>query len=582
MTKKELAILDRYRQNVLKEGRLRDIKQMLSLIEKHYPNDNLAIVEKRKDEIIEYTIKRTLHDIRALGTALVNMGLKGKHIAICGENSYAWLISFLAIICGVGIAVPIDKELTDDGISQLISKADCEVVFCSKTYVKCMKAHQKNDERCKTVICFNKEVDAPGFYTFQNLIDEGDKLLKDGDTSYTDIEIDSNAMTAIFFTSGTTGANKGVMLSHKNLCTNVNGITDLIPSEGSSFSLLPMNHVFELSCNCLTAMYMNATIYINDSLKNILANIQLFKPHALNAVPLVLEGIYYGIWAEAERKGKADALRKLVSLSNKLREKGIDMRPVLFSTIKKKFGNKFPTLACGGAASRAEYVKGLGDFGFKVYNGYGLTESSPTVTLNMEADRDPTSAGYVFPKTSIRINEPDEEGVGEIWIKGDNVFQGYYKDPEATAASFEDGWFKTGDFGKLTASNELFISGRKKSLIILDNGKNVFPEDIEFGLMDNISYVHEAVALESEQVINGHNTKIIASVLYVEPSDFPDKTDDEILKIVKTDVADVNRKMPSYKKVTDVVLTYTEFDKSSTRKIIRAKAAERYFNSKEG
>ena len=157
-------------------------------------------------------------------------------------------------------------------------------------------------------------------------------------------------------------------------------------------------------------------------------------------------------------------------------------------------------------------------------------------------------------KTSIRINEPDEEGVGEIWIKGDNVFQGYYKDPEATAASFEDGWFKTGDFGKLTASNELFISGRKKSLIILDNGKNVFPEDIEFGLMDNISYVREAVALESEQVINGHNTKIIASVLYVEPSDFPDKTDDEILKIVKTDVADVNRKMPSYKKVTDVVL----------------------------
>ena len=575
MTNKEKKELAAKRHIVFNGTPLQNLQEMLNKANDAF-GDRTAVTEKKDGQVVSYKLSELKAKVDAVGTALLDMGFKGKHIAIVAENSYDWIVAFFAIANGVGVAVPIDKELSDEDISRLISKADCEAAFCSKTYYKTIKKHFANDENFKYGFCFNRESTNEKFLTIDALAQKGKELIKQGNRDFINAQIDREDMTAIFFTSGTTGSNKGVMLSHKNFVTNIEGVLRVIAPEYTSFSLLPMNHVFELCCNIFSAIYMSATIYINDSLRNILPNIQLFKPDAMNAVPLVLEGIYNGIWAASKEKGLEKQLRKLVDISNALRRHGIDARHILFATIRKNFGDKFPTLVCGGAPSRGDYVSGLGDFGFKVYNGYGLTESSPTVTLNMQADKDPTSAGFCLSTTEYKIVEPDEDGIGEIWIRGDNVTKGYYKDEEATRASFQDGWFKTGDYGREGDNHELFVVGRKKNLIILDNGENVFPEDIEFAMMDKIDYIKDSVAIEKIKSIAGKNQKIIAIVLQLDRADFPDMTDEEITEKAKKDIATVNKTLPSYKKVAETIVTFDEFEKNSTRKVIRSKIIEKY------
>ncbi|MBE6745906.1 MAG: hypothetical protein E7558_00435 [Ruminococcaceae bacterium] len=568
------------RKEIIAPGEIEDLKELVDRVLKVY-GDRISVVEideKNKENTLEYSAKRLVNDIYALGTALNHMGLNGKHIAIVGEGSYNWIISFLAVVGGVGVAVPLDKELTDFELSQLISKADCEAIICSKTYYKAAKMHMEKDDRVKHCFMMNgKERDAEGFYMLKDIIETGKKLIADGDRSYVENKItDRDQMAAILFTSGTTGANKGVMLSHYNFASNVEGIIATIAQENSSFSVLPMNHAYELSCNILTSLYMNAVLYINDSLRNILPNIQRFKPDAFASVPLILEGIYTGIWKAAEESGKAGILRKLIKFSNFLLKHGIDKRHELFGTVRKKFGDNFPTLVSGGAPARLEHVTGLYELGFTVYQGYGLTESSPTVTLNLQAGTNPESSGIVFPKAKFIIHDPDADGIGEVWLKGDNVTKGYYKDEEATAASFEDGWFKTGDYGRTNEKNELFIVGRKKNLIILDNGKNVFPEDIESNVMEGIKYIREVVAFEAVKNVRGKDVKIIAVAIYVDETDLPGKTRAEIEKMVNDDVTKVNRLMSSYKKIQDVMVVYEEFPKTSTRKVRRADVVAAY------
>ncbi|MDD6022000.1 MAG: AMP-binding protein [Oscillospiraceae bacterium] len=557
-----------------------ELDTLQTLIARAYSayGDRLAIVEKNKAELIKHTSRELCVSIYAVGTALNEMGLHGKHIAILGEGSFNWIVAFFAVACGVGISVPLDKELSDMELSKLMTKADCEAVFCSKTYFKTARLHMQNDDRVKNVFTLSGSCDDEGFMSIDELIKRGRELIGNGDRSYIEAKIAKDDIAAIVFTSGTTGANKGVMLSHYNFSSNVDGIIDTITQEATSFSVLPMNHVYELSCNIMTSIYMNAVIYINDSLRNILPNIQLFKPDAFNSVPLILEGIYNGIWAAAEQRGKAEALKKLVKLSNKLLSHGIDMRNIFFASIRKNFGNTFPTLVCGGAPSRLEHVTGLYSFGFNVYQGYGLTESSPTVTLNLHAGTSPESAGFAFPKAKFKIVDPDENGVGEIWITGDNLFKGYYKDEEATKASFEGEWFKTGDYGRTNEKHELFVVGRKKNLIILDNGKNVFPEEVESFVMEGIHYVHEVIAFEAVKKVNGKDHKIIAVGIYVEPKDFPDMSRKEIEDMVLKDVTEVSRQMSSYKRIQDVMVSFEEFPKTSTRKVVRQKVIDAYNN----
>ena len=579
LTKKEIKELYALREKIHNYGPLGTIKDIFTRSEEF--GNRYAVVEKIKKKPVAYTVKQFHDHVRELGTALYSLGLGGKHIAIVSENSYNWIVAFFAIVCGGGVAVPVDKELPDKDISMLISKGDAEAVFCSRTYFDVIEAHLENDSRCKLAIAMSGSKEGERFTTVEKLCEMGRELIKNGNRDFIDREVQKDDLAAIVFTSGTTGTNKGVMLSHYNFASNVEGILDFVDPELSTMSILPMNHVYELSCSVLTAIYMNGIIYVNDSLKNILSNINEFKPNAMAVVPLVLEAIYNGIWAKAEAGGKAKILRKMVKISNKLLDIGIDIRPIVFKQISDNFGGRFPTMSCGGAPARADHIKSLSELGFRIISGYGMTEASPTVTLQDNGRKKPLSAGYAFPRAQFKINEPDEEGIGEIWLKGDNVTKGYYKDEEATKASFsEDGWFKTGDYGRLDEDGELYITGRKKFLIILPNGENIFPETVESHIMESLVYAHEVVAFEEQIEVAGRKNTVMAVAVYVDKNEHQGLSDEEIIAKVQSDVSLSNKGQPSYRKVQKVYVSFNEFEKSSTRKIIRQKVIDKYITSK--
>jgi len=583
LTKKEFKELAKLRAKIHNYGPVSSVKEMFIRSEEF--GDRVAVVEKIKKQDMVYTVKEFHDKVRQLGTALYEIGLGGKHVSIVSENTYNWIVTYFAIVCGGGVAVPIDKELPDKDISMLISKGDAEAVFHSRTYKETAKLHLANDERCKYAInmTHNGKADGGKFLTIDELCEMGKKLLAEGDRRFLDAEVKPDDLAAIVFTSGTTGTNKGVMLTHYNFATNVEGILEFLGPEQSTMSILPMNHVYELSCSVLTAIYMNGIIYVNDSLKNILPNINDFRPTAMAVVPLVLEGIYNGIWEKAEARGKADIMRKMIKISNKLLKVGIDIRPIVFKQIRDNFGGQFPTMSCGGAPARGDHIKVLSELGFNIISGYGMTECSPTITLHKNGREKPLSAGKAFPKAQFIIADPDEEGIGEIWVKGDNVTKGYYKDEEATKASFsEDGWFKTGDYGRLDEDGELYITGRKKFLIILPNGENIFPETVESNIMEHLPYAVETVAFE-EKIISatGKETTIMAAAIYVNRDFLKGMSDEEIIAKTKADVADSNKGQPSYRKVQSVYVSFSEFEKNSTRKVIRQKVIDTYTKKPE-
>lgn len=357
MDKKEQQIVAELRHKVHLMGELLTLKQMLERMEAY--GDRPCMVEKFKERIVEHTVSDFRNDVFALGTALNSMGLHGKHIGILSENSYYWVVASFAIMCGVGVSVPVDKELKDEDISMLFTKADVEAIFFSRAYKKTAAKHLEADKNCTVSICMNKKLD-DGSLFIEDLIAKGKELIAGGDRSYIDAKIEKDDLAAIVFTSGTTGVNKGVMLSHGNFAQNADGVLESIPPEYSSISLLPMNHVYEFSCNILTSLYMNCVVYINDSLKNFIDNVQLFKPDAFAIVPLVIDTIYTTIWKTAEQTGADKKLKIGIKISNFLLDKlHIDVRAKLFSQISDKFGGKFPTMSCGGAPSRVEYVKCL-------------------------------------------------------------------------------------------------------------------------------------------------------------------------------------------------------------------------------
>ncbi len=578
MSKKEIKELQKLRHALYESKKIETIRDIFDISENF--GDRYAVVEKVKKQQVNYTV-RQMHDrVKEIGTALYVLGLNGKHIAIVSENSYNWICAFFAIVCSKGVAVPVDKELPVSDISMLISKGDAEALFHSKIYSDVAEYHAKADESCKNFFAMSgKGVGEKGM-TIDDLCEIGRKALNEGDRRFLDQKLERSDLAAIVFTSGTTGTNKGVMLTNYNFASNVDGILQFVGPELSTMSILPMNHVYELSCSVLTAIYMNGIIYINDSLKNILPNINEFQPHAMAVVPLVLEAIYNGIWTKAEESGKAPILKKMIKISNKLLDMGIDIRPIVFKSIKEKFGGRFPTFSCGGAPARADHIKSLSEIGFRIISGYGMTEASPTVTLQDNGRKKPLSAGYAFPRAKFKIDNPDKDGIGEILLKGDNVTQGYYKDEEATKASFtEDGWFKTGDYGRLDEDGELYITGRKKYLIILPNGENISPETVESHVMESLVYVHEVVAFEEKRTVNGRENVIMAVAVYVNKDEFKDKTEEEIIKMVNTDISASNKGQPSYRKIQSVYVSFEEFEKNSTRKVIRQKVIDTYANT---
>ena len=507
-------------------------------------------------EIRCVTFKEFYEDTENLGAALTEIGLGDAHIACVGDNSYPWIVSYLTVLMSAGVFVPIDRELPVDDMIRILNDSDVTAVFCGARFEELLLANRDRIPKVKYLIALDREENDENFYSQRALIRHGATL---DHSAYDALASDEYALKLLVYTSGTTGLAKGVMLSEHNLISGVYYGLHVSQVFGKGLSVLPYNHTYEAVCDLLVSIHKHTTLCINDSLKSVLKNLQLFKPDYIYIVPAFLEVFYSGVKRNIKKQGKEKLVDRMLGVSNGLRKVGIDMRKVFFKQITDAFGGKLTKIVCGGAPIRPEIGKFFGDIGIWVIGGYGITECSPLVSVNDELANDYHTVGRRLPCLSWRIDQPNEEGIGEIQVKGDVVMLGYYKQPEKTAEVLQDGWFSTGDYGYITKEDWLVITGRKKNIIVLSNGKNIYPEEIENYIMQ-IDYVTE-VMVRGIKNEHGQETGLLAEIY---PSE--EHTREEILNDIQNKLA----ALPSYKNISAVEFRTEPFAKTTSNKIKRS------------
>ena len=493
--------------------------------------------------------------VEALGAALTEMGFGSSHMAIVSENRYDWIVAYLTALCSAGVFVPIDRQLTTKEKLHLLTDSESEVVFFSKQYMPWFVENKAALPNIKAFICFDIDEDTDGIISYKRLIADGAKLDK---TAYDSLKSDENELKMLVYTSGTTGIAKGVMLSEHNLVSGVYYGLQVSRIYDTALSILPYHHTYESVCDILVNIHSHATLCINAVMRELVSDMQLYHPTNIYIVPAIAEFIYFLIMKNLKEKGKLKTFRKGVKISRAALKIGIDIRPKLFAELHNLFGGKLRKIVCGGAPIRPEMGEFFNDIGIPMTGGYGITECSPLVSVNDESSNDFHTAGHRLACLQWRIDEPNEEGIGEIAVKGDVVMLGYYKMPEKTAEVIRDGWFFTGDYGYITPDDQICITGRKKNIIVLSNGKNIYPEEIE-NLIMNIDCV-------SEVVVRGlKNSKGDEHALEAEVYLNEEKTESEVKALISEALAE----LPNYKKVTKVVIRKEPFPKTTSNKIIR-------------
>lgn len=511
----------------------KDLKELVSFCAEEY-GEKTAFWFREKNNEIRKSFRQVEADIKALGTYLLNAGYENKHIALMGENSYEWIISYFAVVNSGNVIVPIDKENVAEAVAFQLNHSDTDMFLYSSTYADIA-------EYCgKESICFKQ---------YDELIAKGNELIANGDKSFENVEIDAQRMCAIVFTSGTTSEPKGVMLSHSGLAKDaVISSKNLYIPEGT-VSLLPLYHTFGFMACVLCQMLRGFKVFINTSLKRAFDDIKYAAPKHLSVVPMLLVVIYNKIWSNVRSSGKEKIFKTMIKVSNFLLKFGIDIRRKVFKQVFDAFGGNLEMLITGGSSIDEKYIKGFRDIGITVTNGYGITECSPIVATMRNEHFAPKSVGAIQPELEGRVVD------GEIQIKGPTVFLGYYKNEKATEEAFDGEWFKTGDLGSIDEDGLLYIEGRKKNLIILSNGKNVVPEEIEGYIENNIPEVKEVM-------VYGEDDSIVAEI-------FADAEVENVQNIINDKVSEVNQKLPLYKRISKVKFTDTEFPKTTTKKIKR-------------
>ena len=546
--------------------RLESIRDIINNSNNKY-KDAIAIQEKKNKKIVSYTYEQLRNDVYALGTKLIDMGLKDKHIAIVGENSYNWIVSYLAIITGVGVAVPLDKELDSEQISKLLEKGDASAVLFSKGFLSSIDEIIENS-KLEFAACLN---DTDKYTDVQTLINEGRQLINEGSTVYEDSIVNVNELNVIMFTSGTTGFNKGVMISQNNLLVNIEQSCKAFGIYHSTVAVLPFHHIYENVCGMIAPITVGMTLFINDSLKYLSKDLKLAQPELEIMVPLFLETMEKSIRAQLKRMNLEKTFENSIKFSNLLLKFGIDLRRLLFRKVHANFGGKLKAIVCGGAALKPELITFFGDIGITIHNGYGITECTPLISVNLNKKGDHFSVGKIFSSCEVKIDNKNEEGIGEILVKGPNVMMGYYKDDESNEKSFTNGWFRTGDYGSIDADKNLVICGRKKNLIVLSNGKNVHPEELEGYIYEMMPYVKESLVYIDK---NKKGSEVISTYVYLDQDFSSGKSLEELESILKEDLKKVNKKLPSFKKIQHIYIKEEEFEKNSSKKIIRQKFLE--------
>ncbi len=566
--------------NVLYSMReIKDLKDMMDTSALIYSDRPAYLVKKQSGgeyEPVKYW--QLKEDVDSMGTAFCSMGLKGKRVAVIGENSYTWIVTYMATVNGTGAIVPLDKELPPEELAGLLKRAEVSAVVYSLKLSKILDEIIKGCESIEYRICMgdkpglqNRQDD--GFLFWEDVREQGRDLILSGDRTFTDAVIDPDALCALLFTSGTMGYAKGVMLSHRNIASNVYNMSKYvyIREPGVGLSVLPMHHTYEMTCHILTSMYQGVCVAICEGLKHIAKNMDESGTTVMLGVPLVFESMHKKIFKQADAAGKGENLRLAISASKRLKlYNNPKLARTIFADIHKATGGHIGLLISGGAGIDPNVVEDFQAMGFPMIQGYGMTENAPIIAVNRDCYSKPASVGFPMPGTEIRIIDPDESGIGEIACQGPSVMLGYYNDPEETAAVLKNGWLYTGDYGYFDKDGMLYISGRKKNVIVTKNGKNIFPEEVEYYLCKS-DYIEEALVHGVPDQDNG--ATLVKAEIYPNfekiTKEYGQIGQEELTVFLKGVIEKINEKMPPYKRVKRFGIRYTEFEKTTTKKIKR-------------
>ncbi len=551
-----------------------DVLELIDLIGAH--GDKVAYRYIVGKEVLSLTYTEFHTMIHEAAAAFDTMGLQGKRVAVIGDTSPQWICTYVAAMAAGCVVIPMDKELEIGEIRKFLNIVEAEAIVYSKSFnEKLIQPITENETKVRYFIpvtpAYGSELDEKVISFEQVLACGRERVERDG-YAYPS-EIDRDAMAVMLFTSGTTGTSKCVMLSQKNVFAAANSATETVcfVPEDVIVSVLPVHHTYELMC-ILAEMMFGIEICINDSLRHVIQNFQRFRPTGLVLVPLFINTMHKKIWTEAERTHKDKLLKFLLGLSRVLRAVGIDARKTLFKSVRAAFGGRLDHIICGGAKLNPDLIAAFEDFGISVFEGFGITECSPLTNVTPYWKRKYGSIGPSVPACRCRIADPQpgDHGYpeGELQIQGDNVMLGYYNNPEANASAFtEDGWFRTGDIAYMDEDSYVYITGRLKSVIVLENGKNIFPEEIEEYLAD-IELINECVVVGRKSADS--DEVILTAVVYPNSDKLPaDVTDEQVLEMVRKAINAVNRRIPGFKQVKAVEIRKTEFEKTTSKKIKR-------------
>lgn len=550
-----------------------NIKEIIYNSAKKFSNQIAFVIkhqENKKQAYKNITYKKLLEDINSLGTALYNMGLNGKRVAIIGKNRYEWVIAHLANLLGGIVSIPLDKDLQYDELENSIirSKADC-IIFDEKLTDKITKIKEKNNTNLTNYICMSK---IEGFESVEELIKQGEDLIEKGNTEYIDAKIDENIMNILLFTSGTTSKSKAVMLSQKNIASNIYAMqcVEDIRSTDTNIAFLPFHHIFGSTCIIMMLACGVKTVF-PDGLRYIKQNLKEYKVTLFVGVPVLVEAIYKTIMKEIEKQGKTKIIKIATLISNILLKLHIDIRRKIFKQIIDALGGELRFMISGGAPADPKISKGFNDMGIKTVQGYGLSETSPVIAAENDKALKNGSVGVPMINDIIEIVNKDENGIGEIRVKGPNVMLGYYEMPELTNEVLKDGWYYTGDLGYFDKEGLLFITGRNKNMIVLRNGKKVFPEELEL-LVNRLELVEESMVFGMPSKEDKTDVKVSVKIQYnkeVVKEKYKDKSEEELYKIIWEQIKELNKTFPRYKHIQNMILTSEEFIKTTTKKIKR-------------
>ncbi len=512
-----------------------------------------------------------LDQMNGLGTSLLSRGFGGQKIAIVAENRYEWVLSYFAVCCGVGIFVPIERELTSEDVKNLLLRSEATAVICSGKTEELVNQAMAGLSPEIRKISMDSWVHQGDALSLAELINEGKALIGGGNKAYTEASIDPESMSLLLFTSGTTGTAKGVMLSHKNLVSNVMNMSMYVNVDGFvGLSVLPMHHTYEMTCHILTSVYQGCTVAICEGLKYITKNMAEAGVTVMLGVPLIFEAMYKRIRKQAEKSGKGKKMSRAMALSRKLHLYNTKLPQRMFKEVHSAVGGRLKLLISGAAAMDPEIIENFCAMGIPMIQGYGMTECSPIIAVNRDRYSKAASVGTPLPGTEVRIIEADENGIGEIICKSDSVMLGYYNDPEETSRVLREGWLYTGDYGYFDEDGYLYITGRKKNVIVTKNGKNIFPEEVEFQLGKS-DYILECLVYGIDEQCGGETTvcaQIVPDYQTI-TEEFGTLTDQNIRKLIKEAVDQANDRMPPYKRVKRFEIRNAEFEKTASRKIKR-------------